>query len=71
MKVLLSWKLHSINYTGWHKKNSFPVKIQVDYYSFDIAESDYDKQSTPSPTNVKGEGINLLKPIVYVMHQQV
>ena len=52
-------------------KKSFPVKIQGDYYSFDIAESEYDNQSALSPTNVKGEGINLLKPIGYGMHQQV
>jgi hypothetical protein len=27
-----------------------PVKIQCDYYSFDIAESDYDNLIAPSPT---------------------
>jgi len=71
MKVTLSRRLHSINYTGRHEKKSFPVKIQGDYCSFDIAESEYDNQIALSLTNVQGEGINLLKPTGYVMHQQV
>jgi hypothetical protein len=36
---------------------SLPVKIQADYYSFDIAESEYDNHIGPSPTNLKGGGI--------------
>ena len=52
-------------------RKSFPVKIQGDYCSFDIAESEYDNQIALSHTNVKGEGIILLKTTDYVMHQQV
>jgi hypothetical protein len=41
------------------KRKEFPVKIQGDYYNFDIAESEYDNQSALPPTSVKGEGIQL------------
>lgn len=30
------------------------MKIQVDYYNFDIDESVYDKQIAISPTKIKG-----------------
>jgi hypothetical protein len=32
-----------------------PVKIHVDSYSFDIAESEYDNQIALSPASVQGE----------------
>jgi len=44
---------------GKKKLFSFPVKIQGDSYSFDIAESEYDNQIALSPTNVMEEGIKL------------
>ena len=40
---------------------SLPVKIQRDCDNSDIAKSEYDKQISLSPTNVKGEGIKLTK----------
>jgi hypothetical protein len=39
------------------RKFPLPVKIQRYYYSFDIAESEYDNQIALSPTSVKGEEI--------------
>ena len=49
-QVILHWSVK--------KKKIFwlPVKIQGDSYSFVIAESKYDNQIAPSPTNVKGKG---------------
>lgn len=35
---------HIINHTGRQNK-SLPVKIQGDFYSFDIAESEHDNQT--------------------------
>ena len=37
--------------------SSFPVKIQGDSYTFDIAESEYNNQIAPSPTIVMDEKI--------------
>jgi hypothetical protein len=42
---------------------SLPVKIQGDYYSLDIAESKYDNQIAPSPTNFKAGGIIFKKKV--------
>jgi len=43
--------LFYFNDTGQHKKLfQLPVKIQGDSYSFDISESEYDKQIALSPT---------------------
>jgi hypothetical protein len=49
---------------------SLPVKIQDDSYSSDIAESENGNQITPSPTNIKGDGIKLktkflIKKVIY------
>ena len=57
MEAILSRRLHSINYTGRQKKKKFPVKIQGDYYNFDIADSEYYNQIVLPPTSVKGQGI--------------
>jgi hypothetical protein len=43
-----------ITLVGKQKSFLFPVKIQGDSYSFDIADSKYDTQTAWSPTNVKG-----------------
>ena len=40
------------------QKNSLPVKIQGDSYSFNVAESKYDDQISLSHTNVKEKGLN-------------
>jgi hypothetical protein len=40
-----------------------PVKSQDDSYSFDIAESEYDNQIAPPPTNFKGGGIIFTKHV--------
>jgi hypothetical protein len=40
---------------GGYKK--LPVKIRVDSYSFDIAETEYDNQIAVSPASVQGERI--------------
>jgi hypothetical protein len=36
-----------------------PVKMQGDFYSFDIAESEYNNRIVLSPTEVKEKGLNL------------
>ena len=41
---------------------------RCDSYSFDIAESEFDNQIAPSPTNVKGGGIKLKN---YVCNEKV
>ena len=41
------------------QKKKLPLKIQGDYCSFDIAESEYDNKIALSPTNVKGERVKL------------
>jgi hypothetical protein len=43
----------------WSAKKKLPVKIQGDYYNFDITESEYYNQIVLPPTSVKGEGIKL------------
>jgi len=48
-----------LNNTGRQKKKSFLVKIEDDYYSFDVAESECDNQIALSPTKIKGEEIRL------------
>jgi hypothetical protein len=40
-----------------------PVKIRGDSYSFDIAESEYDNEIAPTPTNFKVGGIILKKNV--------
>ena len=44
-----------------------PVRIQGDSYSFVIAESEYDNQIAPSPTNVKEKGIKLKNIYIFVI----
>jgi hypothetical protein len=41
------------------QKNSFPVEIEGDSYSFDIADFEYDSQIILSPTKFKRERIKL------------
>jgi hypothetical protein len=50
------------------KKFLLPLKIQGDSYSFDIAESKYDKQIALSPTSVKG---GVIKFKNYVCHKKL
>jgi len=49
--------------TVGEKKFPLPVKIQLDCYSSDNVESEYDNQTILSPTNVKGDGIKFKKYI--------
>jgi hypothetical protein len=51
----------STNNTGTQKIFSFPVKIQDDSYSFDIAESEYENQIALSSANIKVGWIKLKK----------
>jgi hypothetical protein len=60
-KLVSPWE--STNNTGRQKIFSLPVKIQRDSYSFDIAESEYDNQIAPAPTNFKVGGIILKKNV--------
>jgi hypothetical protein len=45
-------------YTGRQKYfSSLPVKVQGDYYSFDTAESEYDKQLLHHPPILREKGL--------------
>jgi hypothetical protein len=48
-----------------NNKLSLPVKIECDFYSFDIAESEYDSQIALSPAAVKENGLN--SEIIFVI----
>jgi hypothetical protein len=55
MIIIIIMFLKMNNFAGRQKINSFPVKTEGDSYSFDIANSEYDKQISLSHTTVMGE----------------
>jgi len=69
-KFFFPFKSHSIGQAPPPPKREglFPVKIQGDSYDFDTDECEYDNQIALSPTNVKGEGIELKN---YVCNKKV